>query len=99
MRLYCDVVGRINGVLFDVGGVLVALDGVPSLAALLGVDASPDDMHRRWMCCPSVRLHETGKLSAEAFASAVVTALGLSLSPATFLRRLDRSRHVPLQAP
>lgn len=88
--------GPINGVLFDVGGVLVALDGVPSLAGLLGVAPSHDDLHRRWMSCPSVRLHETGKVSADEFAVAVVAELGLSLSPAAFLREFDGWLTAPL---
>jgi HAD superfamily hydrolase (TIGR01509 family) len=78
-------VGRIKGVLFDVGGVLVALDGVPSLARLLGIEPSHDDLHRRWMSCPSVRLHETGKISADQFAVDVIGELGLALSPEAFL--------------
>jgi HAD superfamily hydrolase (TIGR01509 family) len=72
-------------VLFDVGGVLVALDGVPSLARLLGIEPSHDDLHRRWMSCPSVRLHETGKISADQFAVDVIGELGLALSPEAFL--------------
>jgi len=79
------VVGRISRVLFDVGGVLVALDGVPSLARHLGVKASHDDLHQRWMACRSVRLHETGKLSIDEFATSVVIELGLSLSPEAFV--------------
>ena len=76
---------QINGVLFDAGGVLVALDGVPSLARLLGVEPSHDDLHRRWMSCASVRLYETGKISADNFAAAVIGELGLALSPEAFL--------------
>jgi HAD superfamily hydrolase (TIGR01509 family) len=95
-RLYCGAVGQINGVLFDVGGVLVGLDGVPSLAGLLGVAPSHDDLHRRWMSCPSVRQHETGKISADEFAADVVTELGLALSPEAFLRELDSWLTAPL---
>jgi FMN phosphatase YigB (HAD superfamily) len=78
-------VSRIKGVFFDVGGVLVALDGVASLASLLGVEPSHDDLHQRWMSCPSVRLHETGRISADQFAVDVTGELGLALSPEAFL--------------
>lgn len=76
---------RISGVIFDVGGVLVALDGVPSLARHLGVEASHEDLHQRWLACSSVRLHETGKLSINDFATSVVGELRLSLSPEPFV--------------
>jgi FMN phosphatase YigB (HAD superfamily) len=72
-------------VIFDVGGVLVALDGVPSLARHLGVAASHEDLHQRWLACSSVQLHETGRLSIDEFATSVVAELGLSLSPEAFV--------------
>jgi putative hydrolase of the HAD superfamily len=89
-------VARLGGVLFDVSGVLVALDGVPSLARLLGVQPSHDDLHRRWMSCPSVRLHETGKISPDRFAVEVVAELGLSLSAEVFLAEFDSWLTAPL---
>ncbi len=75
----------ISGVLFDVGGVLVGLDGVPSLAKLLQIESLHDEIHRRWLACPSVVRHETGPLPADQFAVEVVQDLGLSLSPEAFL--------------
>jgi putative hydrolase of the HAD superfamily len=75
----------ISGVLFDVGGVLVGLDGVPSLARLLQIEPLHDEIHRRWMACPSVVRHETGQIPADQFAIEVVKDLGLSLSPDKFL--------------
>ena len=75
---------RISGLLFDIGGVLVALDGVPSLARLLEIEPAHDEIHRRWLACPSVVRHETGQIAADQFAIEVVQDLGLSLSPRRF---------------
>jgi putative hydrolase of the HAD superfamily len=75
----------ISGVLFDIGGVLVGLDGVPSLAKLLQLEPHHEELHRRWLACPSVVRHETGQISADQFAIEVVRDLGLSLSPEAFL--------------
>lgn len=74
-----------RGIIFDAGGVLVVLDGAPGLARLLGVPLSVDDFHRRWLECPSVLLHETGKMSANTFAEHIVGELGLNVSPSQFL--------------
>ncbi len=80
--VHCDVV---SAVVFDVGGVLVALDGMPALARLIGGSAGPGALHQRWMETRSVRLHEAGRISAEEFAAGVVSDLDLQISPAVFL--------------
>jgi putative hydrolase of the HAD superfamily len=75
----------VQGIILDAGGVLVALDGAPGLSRLLGTSLSVDDFHRRWLACPSVLLHETGRMSAERFAEQIVAELGLTISPSEFL--------------
>lgn len=75
----------VSAVLFDVGGVLVALDGMPSLARLIGENTPPGALHQRWMASRSVRLHETGRISAEEFAASVISDLDLRMSPNAFL--------------
>lgn len=75
----------IAGILFDIGGVLVALDGMPSLARLLGVEANHDALHGIWMASPSVVAHETGRIEEAEFASGVVADLNLPVTAGTFL--------------
>jgi putative hydrolase of the HAD superfamily len=76
---------QVSGILFDLGGVLVALDGVPSLARLLQIEASHEEIHRLWVACPSVVLHETGRISAQEFAERVIIDLHLPASTDAFL--------------
>lgn len=75
----------ISCILFDVGGVLVALDGVPPMAKLLGLEPEHEELHELWLASPSVIAHETGKISAEAFAVGVVSDLNLPTTAENFL--------------
>jgi FMN phosphatase YigB (HAD superfamily) len=90
------MVRHIAGVLFDVGGVLAALDGVPSLAALLGVEAEYDALHAMWMASPAVVAHETGRIGPAEFAVAVVADLKLPVTPEWFLEDFVRWFQGPL---
>ena len=75
----------ISAVLFDVGGVLIELNGLPSIAKLLDSDQSLDDIYQYWMSAPSVIGHETGQITSEEFSVEVVKDLSLDMSPAAFM--------------
>ena len=58
-------------VLFDLGGVLLQLQGVPSMRKLSGI-SSDHELWSRWLGCPWVRRFESGTCSDEEFARGVV---------------------------
>ncbi len=78
-------------VLFDLGGVLVRLGGVPQMQALSGID-SEDELWARWLSCPWVRSFERGRCSPDDFAAGVIEEWGLTVTAEAFL---DRFRSWP----
>jgi HAD superfamily hydrolase (TIGR01509 family) len=76
---------QITGVLFDMGGVLAALDGVPPLATLLGIEAEDEAIHTMWLASPAVVAHETGRIGPAEFAARVVADLELPVTAEWFL--------------
>lgn len=76
---------KISAILFDIGGVLIELNGLPSIAKLLDSNQSYDDIYQRWMSAPSVIGHETGKLNTDEFAQAVVKDLDIDITPQAFM--------------
>jgi len=77
-------VGAIELVLFDLGGVLVELRGVTSMAELSGI-ADEDELWRRWLDCRWVRMFESGECGPEEFSRGVVDDWRLAVEPSEFL--------------
>ncbi len=75
----------VTAVFFDLGGVLVELTGEQHMLGLLGHRMTLEQMWQIWLHSSAVRAHETGSISAESFARAVVTEFGLDISPEAFL--------------
>jgi len=76
-------------VLFDLGGVLVELTGVPVIIEWMEGSLTPSDLWHRWLTSPSVRRFETGRSSPEAFADAMVAEFSLPVAPGEFLHEYD----------
>jgi len=76
--------GAVDIVLFDLGGVLIELGGVPVMRELTGI-GSDDEVWQRWLTCPWVRSFERGQCSADEFAGGVVSDWELPVSPDRFL--------------
>jgi glucose-1-phosphatase len=74
----------IEVILFDLGGVLVELAGVPKM--LEWSDAtSADELWRRWLQSEVVRGFESGTINKNEFAAGVVREFGLRVGPAEFI--------------
>lgn len=68
---------------FDLGGVLVELDGAPP--AMPG--STLEESWARWLASPMVRAFESGAIDADAFADRMVSSLAPGMSPERFLDR------------
>jgi HAD superfamily hydrolase (TIGR01509 family) len=75
----------VDVVLFDLGGVLVDLGGMPELNIFAGGGASEDDLWRRWLECPWVRRFERGLCDPDSFSRGMVDAWSMTVGPEEFL--------------
>jgi HAD superfamily hydrolase (TIGR01509 family) len=76
---------EIQHIVFDLGGVLVELDGQPIKNSWLQKDQSFDESWRLWLTSPLVQDFDRGKISPRVFAESLVEELHLNVSPAEFL--------------
>lgn len=67
-------------ILFDVGGVLVKLTGLPVFLSWLGNRVTADEALTMWLISPTVRAFETGKLEPDAFAERLIAEMSLPLT-------------------
>src|SRR5215475_3341168 len=77
---------QISAILFDLGGVLVELTGVPILLSWIGNRMTPEDLWSMWLSSPVVRSFETGQLDPAVFAKELIKEMALPVSAEEFLR-------------
>lgn len=75
----------IKWILFDLGGVLVELIGVPTMIEWTGGTMTVDELWRTWLHSPSVRKFEIGDCSPEEFASNMIREFNLPVNESQFL--------------
>lgn len=71
-------------ILFDLGGVLVELGGLPVRMDGAGEPTDEEDW-RRWLASPAVRRFESGRSTPEEFGRAMVEEFDMGVEPEAFL--------------
>jgi len=82
-------INPIDVVLFDLGGVLVELAGVPTMLEWLNHRFTVDELWVQWLSSDVVRAFERGQIDPDAFADGLIASMQLSVDRATFLRVFD----------
>jgi len=72
-------------VLFDLGGVVIELSGVPIWRSWTRA-GDEEEVWERWLRSTAVRRFESGRADAQEFASEIVAEFGLAISPEEFVR-------------
>ena len=72
-------------VLFDLGGVLIELTGVPRMIEWTGSIMTEEELWRRWLASPSIRRFESGRSSVAEFAEEVCREFSLPVATELFL--------------
>lgn len=85
MSMVRNVAGEIEVVLFDLGGVLVELHGLPTMLAWLDNRLSAEDLWKLWLSSPVVRQFETGRAAPDEFADQIIREMSLPVGKEEFL--------------
>jgi len=80
---------EIDLVLFDLGGVLIELTGVPTLIRWTDGQMDENELWHHWLTSPAVRRYETGKCNSDEFARAIIVELALPVYADEFLREFS----------
>ena len=82
-----------RAVLFDLGGVLVEVDGVTAFQSMLDKPLSQEELWQRWLTASTwVSTFESGQCTPEVFAAGIVAEWDLAVTAEAFL---DAFRHWP----
>lgn len=76
-------------VLFDLGGVVIELAGVPIWQSWTGA-GDEDEVWERWLRSTAVRRFESGRVGAAEFAREIVDEFGLAIAPEEFVREFTK---------
>jgi len=77
---------QLRVILFDLGGVLVELAGVPRLLSWIGNRMTPEELWELWLSSPVVRSFETGQSGPEEFADNLIREMALPVNRDEFIR-------------
>ena len=66
------MIKNIRYILFDLGGVLVELVGVPTVLKWMNNRVDEDELWKMWLCSPAIREFESGRITSREFAEAVI---------------------------
>ena len=75
----------IQVVLFDLGGVLIELTGVPIMLTWAKDAGTPERLWAQWLASPAVRAFETGRISPADFAAQLIEEMALPVQPEAFI--------------
>lgn len=75
-----------EALLFDLGGVVIELDGLPVWMEWTG-ESDEGVVWERWLRSPAVRRFESGRATPAEFGDEIVTEFGLEITAADFLAR------------
>jgi len=77
---------EIELILFDLGGVLLELSGVPQMMEWTGYSMSVAALWDKWLQSPTVRAFETGKMAPDEFGYKIIEEFSIPVSPSDYLR-------------
>jgi glucose-1-phosphatase len=80
----------IKVILFDLGGVLVELTGVPMMLQWTNHRYDDEGLWKAWLGSPAVRSFEKGYSTAEQFADQLIREMDLPVGKAEFIERFKQ---------